>query len=205
MKLTFNKKYEKNPFMVELKGRMYLQPKANTIVAKGEAILDKATGELTEGGVLLGRKKIVDKSQFAKIYASELGILFDLSKTAINVFLYLSKIMDYENKAYFSYTTQYQKANYKSSVACFKGLRELLSKNIIAPSTMVNVWWLNPTIVCKGERFAVYTEYVASKQPILEGNEQIFEQIKEKNNRLDEATKRKKKIAEQQDLFNDLN
>ena len=81
--------------MVELKGRMYLQPRANTIVAKGQEIVDTTTGEVIQDSVLMGRRKIVDKSQFAKLYASEIGILFELSKPAINVFMHLTKVMDY--------------------------------------------------------------------------------------------------------------
>lgn len=155
---------ESNPFVVELKGRMYLQPRANTIVAKGQEIVDTITGEIIQDDVLMGRRKVVDKSQFAKLYASEIGILFDLSKTAINVFIYLTKVMDFENKAIFDYNKEYHKLGYKSNVSPLKGLRELLSKNIIYAHTLDGIWWLNPTIVCKGERFAIYTEYVTKER-----------------------------------------
>jgi len=146
------KKHESNPFIVELKGRMFLQPRANTIVARGEKIIDVETGEIIkEDSVLIGRQKVVDKRQFAKIYTSELGTLFGLSKAAINVFLYLSKVMDYDNKAYFSYTKQYEKIGYKTHKIPLTALRELISKNIIAPCYMTNFWWLNPALICKGE------------------------------------------------------
>jgi len=157
-------RHRENPFIVELKGRMFLQPRANAIIARGEKIIDVETGEIIkEDSVLIGRQKIVDKSQFAKIYASELGTLFELSKAGINVFLYLSKIMDYDNKAYFNYTQEYEELGYKSLKTCYRGLLELISKNIIAPCYMTNFWWLNPALICKGERFAKYTEYVIGK------------------------------------------
>ena len=54
--------FEVNPFMVELQGRMYLQPRANTIIAKGQSIINTDTGELIDEAVLLGRRKIVDSS-----------------------------------------------------------------------------------------------------------------------------------------------
>ncbi len=111
---------ESNPYMVELKGKMFLQPRANTIVARGQEIIDTTTGEVIEDSVLIGRRKIVDKSQFAKLYASDIGILFGLSKPAVNVFLHLTKVMDYENKAIFDYNREYHKLGYKSNVPPLK-------------------------------------------------------------------------------------
>ena len=94
-------KWEKTPFIYGLKTKMYLQPKADSIIARGQAIIDMETGLVIDESVLIGKRKVVDKSQFAKIYASEIGVLYDLSKTAQNVFLYLTKVVDYENKAFF--------------------------------------------------------------------------------------------------------
>ena len=90
---SLEQRYETNPFIVELKGKMYLQPRANTIIAKGQSIVDTSTGEIIDESLLIGKRRIVDKSQFAKIYASEIGVLYDLSKTAQNVFLHLTKII----------------------------------------------------------------------------------------------------------------
>ena len=156
-------KFETNPFVVELKGKMYLQPRANTIIAKGQSIVDTSTGEIIEESVLIGRRKIVDKSQFAKIYASEIGVLYELSKTAQNVFLYLTKVMDYDNKAYINSEKDCSKIGYKSSLSIIKGLKELIKNNIIAPAIMQGWYWLNPRLVCKGERFAKYVEYVVGQ------------------------------------------
>lgn len=149
-----------NPFIVELKGKMYLQPRANTIIAKGQSIVDTSTGEVIDESVLIGKRRVVDKSQFAKIYASSIATLYDLSKAGQNVFLYLTKVMDYDNKAYFNYNLHYEKMGYKSKSPALKGIRELIGRNIIAPHENTHNYWLNPTIVCKGERFAMYTEFV---------------------------------------------
>lgn len=166
--VSLSDKYSYNPFMVELKGKMYLQPRANMIIAKGESIVNTVTGEIIKESTLIGRRKIVDKSHFAKIYASEIGVLYELSKTAQNVFLYLTKVMDYDNKAYFSYVNDLHKIGYKSSGTIYRALKELVEKSIIAPSSMVNFWWLNPAIVCKGERFAKYTEYLTEEEAMRE-------------------------------------
>ncbi|HBI9789058.1 TPA: hypothetical protein ACNCGZ_004962, partial [Escherichia coli] len=129
-------KHETNPFIVDLKGKMYLQPRANAIIAKGENIVNTETGEILKEATLIGRRKIVDKSQFAKIYASEIGLLYDLTKTAQNVFLYLTKVMDYDNKSFFNYVSQYDRLGYKTHSSALKGIRELIKRNIIAPAIM---------------------------------------------------------------------
>ena len=107
-KLSEVEEFATNPFVLELKGKMYLQPRANTIVAKGQEIVDTTTGEVIQDDVLMGRRKVVDKSQFAKIYASEIGVFFGLTKPAINVFMYLAKIMDYDQRAYFDIYKDYK-------------------------------------------------------------------------------------------------
>ena len=171
-------KYEKNPFIIELKNKMYLQPRANSIIAKGQSIVDTDTGEIVQDSVLIGRRKYVDKSQFAKIYASEIGVLYELSKTTQNVFLYLTKVMDYDNKAYLNYNADFKKLTYKSGRSIITGLRELISIDIIASTHMPHWYWLNPTIVCKGERFAKYTEYIVAKNEPIEPKAMIGQQMK---------------------------
>lgn len=156
-------KYETNPFVVELKGKMYLQPRADTIIAKGEAIVNTVTGEVIDEAVLIGKRKVVDKSQFAKIYASEVATLYGLSKPAQTVFLYLTKVMDYDNKSYINAERDCNKLGYNSGKSIIKGIKELIENSIIAPHIIPGFYWLNPTIVCKGERFAKYVEYVVGE------------------------------------------
>ena len=204
---------ENNPFIVELKGKMYIQPRANTIVARGQEIIDTSTGEVVQDSVLLGRQRKVDKSTFSKLYASEIGILFELSKSAINVFLHLSKVMDYDNKAIFDYTKEYNKLGYKTYKQCLLGLRELISKNIIYPHLVSGIWWLNPTIVCKGERFSVYTEYIIAQKKeeidlvpphrlrkvvtTTEASDAEYEQVRDLNERMDPEVRAKVEYARQ--------
>ena len=156
-------KHKKNPFLIELEGKMYLQPRANTVIARGEKLVNTETGEVLKDEMLLGRRKYVDKSQFAKIYCTEIGILYELSKTATNVFFYLTKVMNYENEAYLNYSQEYEDVGYKGRLSVLRGLIELTEKNIIAPGYKVHHYWLNPLVVCKGERFAKYYEYVVDE------------------------------------------
>ena len=213
-------KYEENPFVLQLKGKMYLQPRANTIIARGQEIVDTTTGEVIQDDVLMGRRRVVDKSQFAKIYASEIGLLFDLSRTAIKVFMYLAKVMDYDQRAYFNYYKEHAKLGYKTYTTCYKGILELLARNIIALDIRENTYWMNPTIVCKGERFAVYTEYVTKerherdrrraeqKKMLREQGKQWYDALDDatqlKLQRMNEAAERKEQRAYERSLFPEL-
>ncbi len=183
-----------NPFVLELKGKMFLQPRANSIIARGQQIVDTNTGEVVRDDVLIGRRKVVDKSQFSKLYASEIGVLFELSRSAVNVFIHLTKVMDYDNKAIFDYTKEFAKVGYKTHKQCLLGLRELIAKGIIYPHLVSGVWWLNPTLVCRGERFAKYTEYVTQERHERDAKKRIQqselkEQGKEWYDNIDDQTK----------------
>ena len=197
-------RHEKNPFIVELKGKMFLQPRANTIIAKGQSIVDTSTGEVIDESVIIGKRKIVDKSQFAKIYASSIATLYELSKKAQNVFLYLTKVMDYDNRAYFNYYKEHTKIGYKSYVPCYNGILELVNANIIAIDIRENTYWLNPTIVCKGERFAMYTEFVVGNDgensKRLQQAELKQQQIVNSHLQDEKVQKKYKKAINQKDL-----
>lgn len=207
---SYDNKYETNPFILELKGKMFLQPRANTIIAKGQQIIDTNTGEIIEEAVLIGKRKIVDKSQFAKIYANDVGILYDLSKPAINVFLYLTKIMDYDNKAYINSEKDCKKIGYSTGLSVIKGLKELIKNDIIAPAIMPGWYWLNPKIVCKGERFAKYTEYVVgTPEEVMSQEALLKKQGHSTFEQLPESVEKKVKKANQSptidgDLFSTI-
>lgn len=207
-KLSELETFSTNPFLVELKGKMYLQPRTNTIIAKGQEIIDTTTGEVIQDDVLIGRRKVVDKSQFAKIYASEIGLLFELSKPAINVFMHLTKTMDYDNRVYFNYYKDYQNVGYKSYVAVMKAIRELIGASIIAKDVRENTYWLNPTLVCKGERFAKYTEYVTEERHKKDLQEATIKEQKRKQMQiLDDETQKKINAmnkAEEQKYYNSI-
>lgn len=175
--------FEKNPFIVNLKGKMYLQPKPNTIIAKGEHIVDTITGEILEDSVLMGRRKVVDRSQFAKIYFSQIQSIFDLSKGAVKVLMYIAEHMDYTTKVIVNAKQQAKKMGYKSQQTVQNALRELMNCGIIAQGPVGGVYWVNPLYICKGERFAMYLEYTTK-----EYNENSEKRKAEIQAQLDEQT-----------------
>lgn len=202
---TYENKHETNPFVLELKGKMFLQPRANTIIAKGQALVDTNTGEVIDESILIGKRKIVDKSQFSKLYANDIGILYSLSRPAINVFLYLSKVMDYDNKAYINSEKDCKKIGYSTGLSVIKGLKELIKNDIVAAAVMPGWYWLNPKLVCRGERFAKYIEYVVGTEEEVEKQELLHrKQQKETINKLPHEVYQKYEKANSQPTKADL-
>lgn len=154
--------HETNPFIPDLKDKMVLRPKANIVVAKNEAIVDTITGELQEA-VLMGRRRVVDAADFTKIYIAEMGILFDLKRTTQKLLQFILQTLDYENKVFIDYKRLKESMNI-SDESVFKGLKELVANKLLAKTIIPQVYWVNPVIICKGERFAIYREYVKAEK-----------------------------------------
>lgn len=173
--------YEKNPFVVELKGSMYLQPKPNTIIARGEQIVDTTTGEVVEDSVLMGRRKVVDRSEFAKIYFRQIKAIFDLSPTALKVLMRISEKMGYDTMVLFNAKQEAPKLGYKTQQAIQRAIKELLDCGIIAQGYVASMYWVNPLYICKGERFAMYLEYTTKEYAAKseERRAMIQDQLKE--------------------------
>lgn len=203
-----NDRYDKNPFVLSLQGKMFLQPRANTVIARGKNIVDTETGEVYDDRVLIGRSKIVDKSQFAKIYASEVGLIYDLKKVSIKVFLYFGKIMDYSNMVIFNIEKDYKKLGYKTPKQVYSGIKELIKKGIIALHEVQGVYWVNPIVMSKGDRFATYTEYIRDNSDPKDYS--LEKVIHEGQNRPQLGKAVDKKILamnkkQEQEYFNELN
>lgn len=165
MDINFKKAkgHESNPFVKSLKGKMYIIPKNSTIIAKDQSIVNTNTGEVERGTVLVGRQKIVDKSEFVKVYSDSIGEIFDLDNKARKVFAYGLKKITYQDDFYLNYNKEYTEVGYKSWQSVVEGLKTLIRKEIIAIAYQAYRFWVNPIYACKGERFAKYTEYVQGK------------------------------------------
>jgi hypothetical protein len=115
-------------------------------------------------------------------------------------------VMDYENRAYFNYPKDYKKLGYKTHKSSLLGLRELITNNIIACDVRPHHYWLNPTIVCKGERFAMYTEFVIGKDgKQIKAENQLKQQNKTLREALPEGVQDKLKKASASKPFNEDN
>ena len=64
---------------------MMIKPKQNSVIARAEGIVDLDTGEIQKDMLLMGRRKLVDKANFTKVYAQNIGFIFNLSRACQKV------------------------------------------------------------------------------------------------------------------------
>jgi hypothetical protein len=109
-----------------------------------------------------------DDAEFVKVFADGVKAAFGLSRTAARVFqLVLVKYQDepmvggYVDSVYLAwFDGGLSGEDVGMSDRTFQtGLRELLSKNFLAPR-LPNVFWVNPSLFFKGNRVLFVKEYV---------------------------------------------
>lgn len=155
--------YKENPFIKKLgdPGVMMIRPRQNSVIAKAEGIIDLDTGEIQKDMLLMGRRKLVDKASFTKVYAQNIGFLFDLSKACQKIFRYvLENLMPGADNMVILNPTQVCESEGIVRTTYDRGIKPLLYHEVIAKSINIHTYFVNPVFICKGERFAMYTEYV---------------------------------------------
>lgn len=112
-------------------------------------VINTQTGEVTMGTQLIGKQKIFDNSEFIKWYNPK--VLIGLSSQAIAVFSYIVSRLQFGGIVQFSYDDSITYTGYKNRQSIWKGLCELLRKDIIRVKQK-GEYWVNPNIVYKGQR-----------------------------------------------------
>lgn len=152
-------KHKENPF---LQNDIFQVKKGKSTVIAGstkKVMVDIETGE-TEGIALVHRYKEVDTAEFVKIFKDEIKSTFDLSKTGNKAFGYILSILPIRSATiYLNISKMVEYCEWKTTVSAYQGLGELIKNKIIAPSMEPNLWFINPSIIFNGDRYAFIKEY----------------------------------------------
>jgi len=156
---TFDK-HKKSPFIKELleievtKRRKILAGKSPNIIVNSE------TGEV-EGHQVFAITEKVDKEKFIKVYEQGLTSLFNVSKSGLKVFAFLTKIAK-PNKDYviFEIDDCKEYTGYKTDKPILKGIAELIEGNLIARSRYHFKYFINPSMFFNGNRYTLIQSYV---------------------------------------------
>lgn len=106
----------------------------------------------------------VDETQFAKLYISQLGVFFDLPKTAIRVFTYILKFLQPKSDRIFINTKEALKyTGYKEENSITAGLAILCDKGFIARSEVHYMYYINPMVFFNGDRITFAKTYVRKR------------------------------------------
>lgn len=126
------------------------------------------TGE-TEGITLIHRYKEVDETEFVKIFKDGIKYTFGLSVTGEKAYKYFCSILPIRSATvYLNISKMVEFCEWRTTVSAYKGLGELIKNKIIAPSMEPNLWFINPTVLFNGDRFAFMNEYrkkIKAQQP----------------------------------------
>lgn len=129
-------------------------------------LVDVDTGEITAASVVHQIEE-KDDEHFVKVFAAGIAAAYELTRTGQRVFQAI--LQEYERAPM---SSGYAEAVYLSwfgeglsgqdigmSEKTFqRGLKELLGKSFISPKTP-NVFWVNPALFFKGDRFLLVKEF----------------------------------------------
>lgn len=161
--------YEDNPF---LDGVGYNRRKKTEVLYDGQqAVIRTDTGEVLEDHLSVARVRLVDQEQFVKVYIANLWLIFELGKPAQRVAEFVlhqvaRRAMDKGEVLliYGEYERYFKDRGGISRPTYMRGLQELAQKNLIARSSVPNVWWINPAVIFNGDRARFITEIRKTKK-----------------------------------------
>jgi hypothetical protein len=162
--------YDQNPFIqpiVEIRTK-------KKIVRMG--VNRQAT--LSEDGEYLGDSfmvvaKKVDKEEFVKVFKDQISLIFDLTKTAQKILVYIIKSLGI-NKDYVVFDKEKAKevSGLASTASIYAGLTELIKKGVLAKSHLALMYYINPAIIFNGDRLTIVNQWIkeGSLGPSSNGN-----------------------------------
>lgn len=137
------------------------------------SIYEENTEELKKLTLDFTAKKVIDKDEFIKIYIHSLPVLSDLKKSTKILYQYILLLVNKsvgQDRIYISYKDYLQKAEENkylidiSQPTFSRALNELLEKEILFKSELLNIYFLNIAYIFNGDRLRFITEYQLKKE-----------------------------------------
>ena len=159
--------YRSNPFTEVLE----ITTKKKMIrVGNGKQLIDTRTGEM-ENITHIVTYKEVDDAEFVKFFTGNIALTFDLTAAGNKAFQLVMRVAQKEaigkDELYLNDEVVEEfvmEFGVKLSISTFRrGLKELLTKQILAKSTKTNIYYLNPHLIFNGDRVA-FTQAVRRKK-----------------------------------------
>jgi len=169
-------RHERNPFMNQF---MYMRNTRNKVVAAGQiyGAHDKSTGEVNEElNIRAMVVERVDKEAFIRVFDDYLQVIFGLSKRALMVLKYTMTALKFnDDSIYFDLKEAKKTTGYNSKDTIFKGLAELMDKQVLARGEKVNFYFINPRAFVRGNRLDMLKVWVTKDS---KEDKELTEQIK---------------------------
>ena len=162
-------RHKRNPFRHEVVAHTVRGTRAIYASPSKEnnfAMISRETGECF-GNIAFGKRVTVDKTNFLKFYAAGIKMFLDLKNPGIKVFMLIYDLL-LENKNYQTDKIEllYELLDPKiqeqiSRTTFYRGIKELIAANFLAPSFIDGVYWFNCDYVFRGDRLTLVNEYIS--------------------------------------------
>lgn len=152
-----------NPFINQIMLHITENKTSATASAVGtKEVLNEKTGELEPMKMLFLKKitKITDHQEFCKVYLGSFKHFFHLPNSAVNLLEYIMTNIQYgSDRICLHVATVVDETGFTKS-GIYKSIIKLLSANIIAKADKRNCYFINPSVLFKGERITLINEFV---------------------------------------------
>lgn len=175
-----NKTYKENPSIE--KAMVNTKKGAKMVFGNNNqtdiTLYEDSTEEVKKLTLEFCAKKVIDKDEFIKIYIHSFPVLSELKNSTKILYQYILYLVNQEvgkDKIYISYKDYLNKAEENkfllkiSKATFYRGLEELLDKEILFKSELLNIYFLNIAYIFNGDRLRFITEYQLKKE---ENNEE---------------------------------
>lgn len=156
-----------NPFISENgmpAGMVTRQKKEHHKPVDSISFVKKAGGELAQMDAAgFWTEKTVDSTQFIKIFARGIKNLRGLTSAGTTVFEHLAYVMQdniSKDQVLLNYQLVNQAITPMSESTYNRGMSNLIENDFIYPSTITNIYWINPAFVWNGDRMIFVEDYV---------------------------------------------
>lgn len=155
-------KYKENPFIIEASNNT--KGGVRKVAGKNDRLMvvSEETGERIAGAGFFKCEE-VDKTQFIKLYVNGVKAITELSSAGTKVFeiLYREVQNNKDNdKVFLAFDLVDQNIVKIARATFYRGMRELINKNFIAETTVVNCYYINPDFIFNGDRLSFVKSYV---------------------------------------------
>lgn len=154
-------KYEKNPFIERFLEKKML-PEGKLTTGLAEDVITYRTND-QDHHVSVQEVRELDEEHFIKTFAEYTSVLHRLSKPGTLVLQYVLGVMLPNKGTVNLYIPQMVKDIKCSKPTIYKGLDQMILADLIAPSTVPSVWFINQAAMFKGNRFSYIKSYVRAE------------------------------------------
>ena len=168
LRLSAKERYKTNPFRNAVIAHTVSGQKtiyASPTIEDSFAMVSRTTGE-DFGDIAFGKRVKVDKTDFLKLYANGVRMFLGLKSAGIKVFMIIYDILltndgyqaDSVDLVYEALSDEVQRDI--SRATFFRGIRELVNVNFLAPAIQAGKYWINADYVFRGNRLTLVNEYI---------------------------------------------